>query len=427
MTRGSRMRDDRRQRIDGRVDAELGNRARQVRRRVEMRERRRRRRVGVVVGGHVDRLHRRDRALARGRDALLQLAHLGEQRRLVADGRRHAAEQRRHFGTGLREAEDVVDEEQHVLVFGVAEVLGDGERRQRDAQPRAGRFRHLAVDQRGARLRRIVRIDDAALLELEPEVVAFARAFADAAEHRHTAVLHGDVVDELHDDDGLADAGAAEQADLAALQVRLEQVDDLDAGLEHLELGGLLFERRRRRWIGQRSFVMHRPIRKVDRLAEHVQHAPERLGADRHRDRPAQVLGLHAALQAVGRLHRDRAHAVLAEVLLDLDDDVDVLIGAGWPRDAHGVVDRGQVAAGELDVDDRADDLDDFADFRCFCDCHRYALIAIFTCSNFSNHLSVPDAFNININLPSSRLRDGTARLTRRCPITAPARPTRLR
>jgi hypothetical protein len=42
-------------------------------------------------------------------------------------------------------------------------------------------------------------------------------------------VFHGDVVDELHDDDGLADAGAAEQADLAALQVRLEQVDDLDA------------------------------------------------------------------------------------------------------------------------------------------------------------------------------------------------------
>ena len=27
---------------------------------------------------------------------------------------------------------------------------------------------------------------------------------------------------------------------------------------------------------------------------------------------------LHAAAHAVGRLHRDRAHAVLAEVLLDL-------------------------------------------------------------------------------------------------------------
>ena len=225
---------------------ELDDRARQVGRRVEVRERRRRRRVGVVVGGHVDRLHRGDRALLGRGDALLQLAHLGQQRRLVADRRRHAAEQRRHFRAGLGEAEDVVDEEQHVLVLGVAEVLGDGQAAERDAQARAWRLGHLAVDQRGARLLQVLHVDDAALLELEPEVVALAGALADAGEHRHAAVLHRDVVDQLLDDDGLADAGAAEQPDLAAAQVRLEQVDDLDAGLEHLQLGRLLFERRRR-------------------------------------------------------------------------------------------------------------------------------------------------------------------------------------
>ena len=89
--------------------------------------------------------------------------------------------------------------------------LGDGQRRQADAQPRARRLRHLAVDQRGARFRVVLRVDDAAFLELVPEVVALARSFADAAEHRHAAVLERDVVNQLHDDDGLADAGAAEQ------------------------------------------------------------------------------------------------------------------------------------------------------------------------------------------------------------------------
>ena len=105
------------QRIDGRVDAELGDRALEDDRRVEVRERRRRRRVGQVVGRHVDGLERRDRSLLRRRDAFLQHAHLGGQRRLVADGAGRAAEQRRHFGARLREAEDVVDEEQHVLVL----------------------------------------------------------------------------------------------------------------------------------------------------------------------------------------------------------------------------------------------------------------------------------------------------------------------
>ena len=46
----------------------------------------------------------------------------------------------------------------------------------------------------------------------------------------------GDVADQLLDDDGLTDAGAAEQADLAALE-RRHQVDHLDPGLEELGLG----------------------------------------------------------------------------------------------------------------------------------------------------------------------------------------------
>ena len=68
---------------------------------------------------------------------------------------------------------------------------------------------------------------------------------------------------------------------------------------------------------------LDRPIRKIDRLAEHVHHAAERSGADRHLDRVAEVGRLHAALHAVGRLHRDGAHAVLAEVLLHFGDDVE--------------------------------------------------------------------------------------------------------
>ena len=48
-------------------------------------------------------------------DPLLQLAHLRREGRLVADGARHAAEERRHLGARLDEAEDVVDEEQDVL------------------------------------------------------------------------------------------------------------------------------------------------------------------------------------------------------------------------------------------------------------------------------------------------------------------------
>src|SRR5262249_25499888 len=124
------------ERVDGRVDAELGNLPRQHRRRVEMGKRRGRRRVGQVVGRHVDRLHRGDRALLRAGDAFFQGSEIGRQGPLVADRRGDAAQERRDFRTGLGESEDVVDEEQDVLTFLVAEIFGEGKAGEADAGAR---------------------------------------------------------------------------------------------------------------------------------------------------------------------------------------------------------------------------------------------------------------------------------------------------
>jgi hypothetical protein len=100
---------------------------------------------------------------------------------------------------------------------------------------------------------------DAALDHLVIEVVALAGALADAGEHRIAAVRLGDVVDQFHDQHGLADAGAAEQADLAALGVGREQVDDLDAGDEDLRFRRLLDIGRRVLVDGARAAVLTGP------------------------------------------------------------------------------------------------------------------------------------------------------------------------
>ena len=143
----------------------------------------------------------------------MQLAHLVGQRRLVTHCRRHAAEQRRHLRAGLHEAEDVVDEQQHVLVLHVAEVLGHRQRRQGDAQADSRRLVHLPEDQSGL-------LEHPGLFHLDAQVGAFTSALADTGEHRHAAVLGRDAVDHLGDQHGLAHAGATEQADLPAGEVR---------------------------------------------------------------------------------------------------------------------------------------------------------------------------------------------------------------
>ena len=79
-------------------------------------------RVSQVVGGDVNGLHAGDGPLGRRRDALLQTAHFRSEGGLVTDGARNTTEKGRHFGAGLGKAEDVIDEEQHVLPVDVAKV-----------------------------------------------------------------------------------------------------------------------------------------------------------------------------------------------------------------------------------------------------------------------------------------------------------------
>ena len=101
----------------------------------------------------------------------------------------------------------------------------------------------------------------------------------------------------------------------------------------------------------------------VHRLADDVEHATQRGLAHGHLDRLAGVLGRHAADQAVGGYHRHAAHPVLAQVLLDLGDDVQRDAGLGARvLDVDRVVDGRQVLVVELDVDHGTDDLNHASD-----------------------------------------------------------------
>ena len=96
----------------------------------------------------------------------------------------------------------------------------------------------------------------------------------------------------------------------------------------------------------------------VDRLADDVHDAAERLVADRHRDRLAGVGDFLAAHQALGGVHGDGAHGVLAEMLRHLEHQPLAVV-----LRLERVQDRRQVAF-ELHVDDGADDLGDASDVR---------------------------------------------------------------
>ena len=121
----------------------------------------------------------------------------------------------------------------------VAEILGDGQRGQRDPPAGARRLVHLPVNQDGTG-------ENAGTLHIGQQLVPLAGPFADPGKDRDALVFLDHRVDQFHDQDCLADSGAAEHCGLAALRQRGEQIDDLDACLEHGRCGRLLRQRRRR-------------------------------------------------------------------------------------------------------------------------------------------------------------------------------------
>ena len=347
------------QRIDGRVDAFLADRTLQVDERVELAERRRRRRVRRIVRRDVDRLDRGDRPLGGRRDPLLKRAHLRGERRLVADRRGHPAQQRGDLAPRLREAEDIVDEQQHVGAGRVAEVLRHGQRREGHAEPRARRLVHLAEDH-ARLLENRPAVGHLRLLHLQPEIVPLAGPLPDAGKHRIPPVLAGDPRNQLGQDHRLAEPGAAEQPRFAAPDKRRQQVDHLDAGLEHFGF------RRKLRDLGR--VAMDRPALRrfhrapaVHRVAEKVEDAAERGLADRHGNRGARVNAFGSAHQTIGAPKGHAAHPAAPEVLLHFPRqlEADSLVRAG---DLHRVVDRRQSVLGVFHVERGADHLGNAAD-----------------------------------------------------------------
>ena len=185
----------------------------------------------------------------------------------------------------------------------------------------------------------------------------------------------GYALDHLLDEDGLTDARAAEEANLTALHIGGQKVDDLDAGLEHLGARLELVEGRRltvdRPALGDLEGLA---LFEVEHVAGHVEDVALGDVADWHSDRGTGVGDGGATHEAVGRLQRDSTHEVVTEVLGDLEGHREGRLALTLAGEVHldgqRVVQRRDAVRGKLDIDDRADDAGDASLGNCMCISH---------------------------------------------------------
>jgi len=99
----------------------------------------------------------------------------------------------------------------------------------------------------------------------------------------------------------------------------------------------------------------------VHGLAEHVEDAAQGGFTHGYGDRSTGVDSFHAAHQTIGAAHGHSAHPVVTQELLHFSGQSHVLAGRVFARHAEGVIDLGQLAGREFNVDHRADHLPDDA------------------------------------------------------------------
>merc|ERR1719223_1009116 len=225
-------------RIHSGVDTKLGNSTTQHSGGIQVSKSGGGGRIGKIIGGHVHSLHRGNGSLGGRGNTFLKTSHIRGKSGLVSYSGRNTSEQSRHLRTGLGETENVVHKEQHILSLLVTEVLGNCETSQSDTGTGTRGLVHLSVHKSGltsiGRSSLGVDLDHTSLNHLVVQIISFTGTFSNTSKDRVSSVVHGNVVNKFHDNDGLSDTSSSKETNLSSLGVGGKKIDNLDTSDKNL-------------------------------------------------------------------------------------------------------------------------------------------------------------------------------------------------
>ena len=195
-------------------------------------------------------------------------------------------------------------------MLNIAEVLRHGQARQSHTHTDSWRLIHLTKDQCGV-------LKNTHFFHLKEQVRTLTGTFAHTGKHRGTGEFASDTGDHFLDQHRLAHTSATEQADLSALHVRGEQVNDLNTGFQNL---GLTFKlvKRWRVAVDAPLLTVTAETRFVKAVTQCVEHVPLHNVPNRDGNRFAAVNNLGTTDKTVGWCHGNGTNQVIAEVLCHL-------------------------------------------------------------------------------------------------------------
>lgn len=197
-------------------------------------------RIGKIISRYVDSLYRGNGPVFCGSDSLLKLTKICGQGGLVTHSGGDSSQQSTHLGVSLGETENIINEQQHVSVLLVSEVLGDGKSGKPDSGSSTGGLVHLSVHKRGSAS--FFEINYFEFLHFSIQIISLSGTFSHTGEYRVSSMMLSDVSNEFHNQHGLSDSCSSEKSDFSSSLVWGEKIYDLDTGDKEFLLRGLVFK-----------------------------------------------------------------------------------------------------------------------------------------------------------------------------------------
>ena len=165
----------------------------------------------------------------------------------------------------------------------------------------------------------------------------------------------GNIVNQLHDQNGFSHTCAAEQANFSTFCIRTDQIDYLDSRFQYLCSRSLLLVRRSRT-VNCPAFLNLRFRTVVHRLAQKIKHTAQTFFSYRNGYRTSGVYGLHPPHQTVCGTHGNTADCIITYLLSHFHDQLCAFI-----INFNGIEKCRQFIVRKADVQNRTDDLHNFA------------------------------------------------------------------
>mmetsp|Transcript_9612 Transcript_9612/g.12697 ORF Transcript_9612/g.12697 Transcript_9612/m.12697 type:complete len:372 (-) Transcript_9612:145-1260(-) len=309
-------------RIDSGVNTQLSNGTRQHSCGIQVSKSGGGCRICKIISRHINSLHRGDGSLGGGGNTFLKSTHVCGKSGLVTDSGRNTSKKCGHLRTGLGETENVINKKQHILVFLITEVLGNGQTSKSDTGAGTWGLVHLTVHKSGlgtlAGTSGFVNLDDTTLNHLVVKIVTFTSTFTHTGKDRVTTVVDSNVVNKFHDNNGFSDTSTTEKTNLSSLGIRGKKIYDLDTCDKNVLCTTLLSKggsRTMERSIFFIGLVNENGSFLIDRFTDNIDNSSKSQRSNRHLNGSARVDTLLASDQTISRFHSNGTNSVLSQML----------------------------------------------------------------------------------------------------------------